>query len=214
VRGKDQRLTAVTGVVGAEAGKSCSSVTVANRGGRWSSEGVNGVPVARVPEGGGEVVKKLLCDDVVLTGCSAEARRWWISGSMAKPSGSGARSSSTLRSGCSGARGRVWMGWGAPAGDGDAVCALDRGWGAVVVAIDGGAERAANWSSPALRETTLRCEKTELGGSMSCRESSVMLQEHWIGVRRWCGELTTVVRGDGGGPVRNLSLGEEKVVEM
>jgi hypothetical protein len=92
-------------VVEAEAGRSCSSVTAANKGGRRSSEGVDGVPVARVPEGGGEVVKKLLRDDVVLTGCLAQARRWWISGSMAKPSDGGARSSSALRSGCSGARG-------------------------------------------------------------------------------------------------------------
>jgi hypothetical protein len=45
---------------------------------------------------------------------------------MARPSGGGARSSSALRSGCSGAPERDWMGGGAPAGDGDAVCALDR----------------------------------------------------------------------------------------
>jgi hypothetical protein len=49
-----------------------------------------------VPEGGEEVVEKLLRDDVVLTGCSAGARRWWISGSTAKPSGGGARSSPAL----------------------------------------------------------------------------------------------------------------------
>jgi hypothetical protein len=55
-------------------------------------------------------------------------------------------------------------------GDGDAVCALDRGWGAAVRAVDGEAERAANWSSPALRGTTLGCKKTKLGGSMRCRE--------------------------------------------
>jgi hypothetical protein len=70
-----------------------------------ASRGVAGVPVARVPEGGVEVDKKLLRDDVVLTGCSTGARRWWISGSTAKPSGGGARSLSALRSGCSGALG-------------------------------------------------------------------------------------------------------------
>jgi hypothetical protein len=98
--------------------------------------------VSRVPEGGGEVVEKLLRDDVVLMGCSAGARRWWISGSTAKPSSGGARSSSALRSGCSGAPEQDWMGWEAPVGDGDAVCALDRGWGAAVGAVDGEAERA------------------------------------------------------------------------
>jgi hypothetical protein len=128
-------------MVGAEAGRSCSSVTTANRGGRRSSEGVDGIQVARVPEGGGEVVEKLLRDDVVLTGCSAGAKRWWISGSTAEPSGGGARSSSALRSGCSSAPERDWMGWEARAGDGDAVCALDRGWGAAVGAVDGEAER-------------------------------------------------------------------------
>jgi hypothetical protein len=35
------------------------------------------------------------------------------------------------------------MGWEAPAGDGDAVCALDRGWEATVGAVDGEAKRAA-----------------------------------------------------------------------
>jgi hypothetical protein len=155
--------------------------------GGGASRGVTGVPVARVPEGGGEVVEKLLRDDVVLTGCSAGARRWWISGSTAKPSGGGARSSSALRSGCSGARGRVWMGWGAPAGDGDAICALDRGWGAAVRAVDGEAERAANWSSPALRGTTLGCKKMKLGGSMSCKES------------RWCSRSTGLESGGGVG---------------
>jgi hypothetical protein len=95
-----------------------------------------------VPEGGGEVVEKLLRDDVVLTGFSAGARRWWISGSTAKPSGGGSRSSWALRSSCSGVLERDWMGWEAPAGDGDAICALDRGWGAAAGAVDSEAERA------------------------------------------------------------------------
>jgi hypothetical protein len=128
MRGKDQRLTAGTAVVGVGEDRGRGGITTANRGGRWSSEGVDGVPVARVPEGGGKVVRELPRDDVVPTGCLAGARRWWIGG---------ARSSSALRSGCSGALEQDWMGWGAPTGDGDVVCALDRGWGAVVGAVDG-----------------------------------------------------------------------------
>jgi hypothetical protein len=62
-----------------------------NRGGWRSSEGVDGVSVARVPEGGGEVVEKLLRGDVVLTRCSAGARRGRINRSTTKPSGGGAR---------------------------------------------------------------------------------------------------------------------------
>jgi hypothetical protein len=42
----------------------------------------NGVPVARVPEGGGEVAKELPRDDVVLMVCLAGARRQWITGTM------------------------------------------------------------------------------------------------------------------------------------
>jgi hypothetical protein len=77
------------------------------------------------------------------------------------------------------------MGWGVSADDGDAVCARDRGWGVVVRAADGEAERAVDRSSPVLLETTLRCKKMELGGSMSCRES------------RWCSK--SVGWGSGGG---------------
>jgi hypothetical protein len=137
VRGKDQRLTAGTGVVGVGEERGRGGVTAANRGGRWNSEGVDGVPVARVPESGNKVVIELPRDDVVPTGCLAGARRWWIGGSTARPSGSGVRSSSALRSGCFGAPERDWMGWGAPVGDGDAICALDQGWGAAVGAADG-----------------------------------------------------------------------------
>jgi hypothetical protein len=61
------------------------------------------------------------------------------------------------------------MGWGVSANNRDAVCARDRGWGVAVRAADGEAERAADRSSPMLWETTLRCKKRELGGSMSCR---------------------------------------------
>jgi hypothetical protein len=41
------------------------------------------------------------------------------------------------------------------------------GIGAAVRAVDGEAERAANWSSPALWGTTLGRKKMKLGGSMS-----------------------------------------------
>jgi hypothetical protein len=123
-------------VVGAKAGRRCSRVTTTKSSGRWSSEGVDGVPVARVLEGGEEVARELLWVNVVLPVLLAGVKRFWIGGSTARPSDGGAKISSALRSGCSDARGRVWMGWGAPAGDGDAVCALDRRWGAVVVAVD------------------------------------------------------------------------------
>jgi hypothetical protein len=82
--------------VGEERGR--GGVTAANRGARRNSEGVDGVLVARVPEGGGKVVRELPRDDVVPTGCLAGARVWWIGGSTARPSGGGARSSSVLRS--------------------------------------------------------------------------------------------------------------------
>jgi hypothetical protein len=43
-----------------------------------------------VPEGGGEIVEELPRDDVVLTVCLAGAKRWWIDGMTARPSGGGA----------------------------------------------------------------------------------------------------------------------------
>jgi hypothetical protein len=43
-----------------------------------------------VSEGGGEVVEKLPRDDVVLTVCLAGAKRRWIDGTTARPSGGGA----------------------------------------------------------------------------------------------------------------------------
>jgi hypothetical protein len=188
-------------VVGAEAGRSCSNVTAAKPSGRWSSKGVNGVPVARVPEGGGEV-GKLLRDDVVLTGCSARARRWWISGLTARPSGGGAGSSSALWSGSSGALERDWMGWGAPAGDGDAVCALDQGWGAVVGAVDGEAERAAELELTGAAGNNARVRENGIEWVDELQGVTVVLYEHWIRVRGWCRWLTTVGRRRGGGPVR------------
>jgi hypothetical protein len=70
---------------------------MAKPSGRRSSEGADGVPVARVPEGGGEVVEELPRDDVVLTVCLAGAKRLCIGRSTARPSGGGALSSPALR---------------------------------------------------------------------------------------------------------------------
>jgi hypothetical protein len=80
---------------------------------------------------------------------------------------------------------RDWMGWEAPAGDGDAVCALDRGWEVAVGAVDGEAERAAELEFTGAAGNVARCKKTELGGSRSCRES------------QWCSRSTG--SGSGGG---------------
>jgi hypothetical protein len=57
------------------------------------------------------------------------------------------------------------MGWGAPAGDGDAICALDRGWGAVVVAVDDGQERRQNEGLPALVGKDGQARGSEIGGA-------------------------------------------------
>jgi hypothetical protein len=54
---------------------------------------VVGVPVAGGQEGGGGVARKLPRDDVVLAVCLAGARRRWIDGTMARPSGGGSSSS-------------------------------------------------------------------------------------------------------------------------
>jgi hypothetical protein len=54
---------------------------------------VIGVPMAGVLEGGREVARKLPRDDVVLMVCLVGARRQWIAGTMARPSGGGSSSS-------------------------------------------------------------------------------------------------------------------------
>jgi hypothetical protein len=46
-----------------------------------------------VLEGGGEVVRELPRDDLVLTMCLAGAKRRWIDGTTARPSGGGNSSS-------------------------------------------------------------------------------------------------------------------------
>jgi hypothetical protein len=48
---------------------------------------------------GGEVARQLLRDDVVLMVCLAGARRQWIAGTTARPSGGGSSSSLALWSG-------------------------------------------------------------------------------------------------------------------
>jgi hypothetical protein len=52
--------------------------------------------MARVSEGGGEVVEELPRDDVVLTVCLAGVKRLCIGRSMARPSGGGVLSSPAL----------------------------------------------------------------------------------------------------------------------
>jgi hypothetical protein len=54
---------------------------------------VVGVPVAGVQESGGEVVRELPRDDVVLKACLVGAKRRWINGTTARPSGGGNSSS-------------------------------------------------------------------------------------------------------------------------
>jgi hypothetical protein len=49
--------------------------------------------VAGGQEGGGEVVRELPHDDVVLMVCLAKAKRRWIDGMTARPSGGGSSSS-------------------------------------------------------------------------------------------------------------------------
>jgi hypothetical protein len=78
------------GVAGVEAERGYGGVSMAKPSGRRSSEGGGGVPVAGVPEGGGEAAGKLLRDDVVLLVPLAGAERRCSVGSTAGPSGGGA----------------------------------------------------------------------------------------------------------------------------
>jgi hypothetical protein len=52
--------------------------------------GSDGVSVAGVPEGGGEVARKLPWGDVVLVGCLVGVERLWSVGTTSRPSGGGA----------------------------------------------------------------------------------------------------------------------------
>jgi hypothetical protein len=61
----------------------------------------DGVPVAGVPEDDGEVARKLPHDDVVLVVCLAGAERRQSGGTMARPSGGGARAHRRCGLGCS-----------------------------------------------------------------------------------------------------------------
>jgi hypothetical protein len=56
-----------------------------------------------VPEGSGEVAKKLLRDDMVLAVCLAGAERGWSAGTTARLSGGGARAHRRGGRGCVGA---------------------------------------------------------------------------------------------------------------
>jgi hypothetical protein len=60
-----------------------------------------GVPVAGVQESSGEVARKLPRDDVMLVVCLAGAERRRSVGTMARPSGGGARAHRRYGSGCS-----------------------------------------------------------------------------------------------------------------
>jgi hypothetical protein len=93
VRGNVQELMAVTGVVGVGEERDCGDVSTANRAGGGAPRNGDGVPVAGVPEGGGEVARELPRDDVVLMVCLAGARMQWITGTTARPSGGGSSSS-------------------------------------------------------------------------------------------------------------------------
>jgi hypothetical protein len=104
-------------------------------GGGASRDG-DGVPIAGVSEGGREVARQLLRDDVVLVVCLARTRRQWIAGTTARPSGDGNSSSPSLWFGRSGAREQNWAGWGASVGGEDASKALDRGWAAAAAAVE------------------------------------------------------------------------------
>jgi hypothetical protein len=61
-------------------------------GGGGPRDGVS-MPVVGGQEIGGEVARKLPRDDVVLMVCLAGARRQWIAGTTARPSGGGSSSS-------------------------------------------------------------------------------------------------------------------------
>jgi hypothetical protein len=93
VRGNVPGHTEVTGVagVGEERGQGGVTTTKGVDGG--GPRDVVGVPVAGGQEGGGEVARQLPRDDVVLVVCLARARRQWIDGMTAKPSGGGSSSS-------------------------------------------------------------------------------------------------------------------------
>jgi hypothetical protein len=90
VGGNVQGLTAVSEVAGVEAERGCGGVSTAKSSGRRSSEGVEGVLVVGVPEGGGGVARKLLWDDVVLLVLLVGVEGLCSIGSTARPSGGGA----------------------------------------------------------------------------------------------------------------------------
>jgi hypothetical protein len=70
---------------------------------RWGGSGFHrrrwrhGVLLAGVSEGGREVVKEFPRDDVVLSVCLAGAKKLYMGGSTARPSGGGVLSSPALR---------------------------------------------------------------------------------------------------------------------
>jgi hypothetical protein len=96
---KVQGLTAVMGVAGVW--KRGTEVAYRRQTGVGSGgpRGGDGVPVAGGQEGSGEVARKLPQGDVVLVVCLAGAKRQWVVGTMARPSGVGSSSSPARWSG-------------------------------------------------------------------------------------------------------------------
>jgi hypothetical protein len=150
---------------------------------------VDGVPVAGGQESGGGVARKLPRDDVVLMVGLAGARGQWIAGMTARPSGGGSTSSPALRSDRFGARGRNWVGWGAPVGRGDALGAMDRGWEAAAVAVDG-EQKLRRWSGEvessgrgkAVQLWVWECKSGFMGNSRICSGSR---RRHGRDSRSW-----------------------------
>jgi hypothetical protein len=78
--------------------------------GGGAPSGGDGVPVVEGQEGGREVARKLPRGDVVLVVCLAEAKRQWVVGMTARPSGGGSSSAPAWWSGRSSAGERNWAG--------------------------------------------------------------------------------------------------------
>jgi hypothetical protein len=100
----------VTGVAGVGEERDRGGLLTANRAGGGAPRDIDGVPVAEGQESGREVARKLPGDDVVLMVCLAGARRQWIAGTTARPSGGGSSNSPALWSGGSSMGERNWAG--------------------------------------------------------------------------------------------------------
>jgi hypothetical protein len=101
VQEKVQELTVVTGwpVLRKRGAETAGRRRTGAGGGAPRDD--DGVPMAGVPENGGEVARKLPRDDVVLVVCLAGAERRRSGGTTARPSGRGARAHQRCGLGCS-----------------------------------------------------------------------------------------------------------------